>query len=164
MKKLLLPLLLVVFGVGGGAAAGFFLKPEPPEVAEDGSHDCPVLPEGETLVAEVAPETEPEYVKLNNQFVVPVLKAGRVSALVILSLSVETSADQRAAVYEREPKLRDIFNEVLFGHANSGGFDGVFTDIAKMGVLRKALSEAAQSVLGGTNTKILITDLVRQDT
>lgn len=164
MKKLLLPLLMIIFGVGGGAAAGFLLKPEPPALAADGTHDCPVLPEALEVAAEAAPETEPEYVKLNNQFVVPVLKAGRVSALVILSLSVETTGDQRAAVYEREPKLRDVFNEVLFGHANSGGFDGVFTDIAKMDVLRKALSEAAQSVLGGTRTKILITDLVRQDT
>lgn len=164
MKKLLLPLLLIIVGVGGGAGAGFFLKPEPPEVAEDGTHDCPVLPEGQTVAAEPAPETEPEYVKLNNQFVVPVLKAGRVASLVILSLSVETTGDQKATVYEREPKLRDIFNEVLFSHANSGGFDGVFTDIAKMDVLRKALSEAARSVLGGSQTKILITDIVRQDT
>ena len=39
--KLILPLLLVVLGVGGGAAAGFFLKPAPVEVVDDdGTHDC----------------------------------------------------------------------------------------------------------------------------
>lgn len=168
MKKLILPLLLVIFGVGGGAAGGFFLKPEAPEVAsEDGTHDCPA-PEDAIVLAEEEEDGMPpkgtEYVKLNNQFVVPVLKSGRVSALVILSLSVEVSGDQDATVFEREPKLRDMFNEVLFFHANTGGFDGVFTDFNKMDSLRKGLSQAAHKVLGGTHVGVLITDIVRQET
>lgn len=165
MKKLILPLLLVILGVGGGGAAGFFLKPPPVEMAdEDGNHDC-VMPENAETLKEVDPEQQPqmEYVKLNNQFVVPVLKSGRVAALVILSLSVEVSGDQDGTVYEREPKLRDLFNEVLFFHANTGGFDGVFTDFSKMEMLRKGLSEAAHKTLGGTYVAVLITDIVRQD-
>ena len=165
MMKFILPLLLVVLGVGGGAAAGFFLKPAPVEVVdEDGTHDC--LPSETTQrlkAVEVETPSELEYVKLNNQFVIPVLKSGRVAALVILSLSVEVSGDQDATVYEREPKLRDLFNEVLFFHANTGGFDGVFTDFSKMEMLRKGLSEAAHKALGGTHVGVLITDIVRQD-
>lgn len=163
--KLILPLLLVILGVGGGAGAGYFLKPAPVEVADgDGAHDCLPSETAQSLTA-VKSETPPEleYVKLNNQFVIPVLKSGRVAALVILSLSVEVSGDQDATVYEREPKLRDLFNEVLFFHANTGGFDGVFTDFSKMETLRKGLSEAAHKALGGTHVGVLITDIVRQD-
>ena len=165
MMKFILPLLLVVLGVGGGAAAGFFLKPARVEVVdEDGAHDCLPSETTQTLKAvEAETPSELEYVKLNNQFVIPVLKSGRVAALVILSLSVEVSGDQDATVYEREPKLRDLFNEVLFFHANTGGFDGVFTDFSKMEMLRKGLSEAAHKALGGTHVGVLITDIVRQD-
>ena len=165
MMKFILPLLLVVLGVGGGAAAGFLLKPPPIEVVdEDGTHDCLPSETAQVLKAvEAETPSELEYVKLNNQFVIPVLKSGRVAALVILSLSVEVSGDQDATVYEREPKLRDLFNEVLFFHANTGGFDGVFTDFSKMEMLRKGLSEAAHKALGGTHVGVLITDIVRQD-
>ena len=133
-------------------------------VDEDGAHDCLPSETTQTLKAvEAETPSELEYVKLNNQFVIPVLKSGRVAALVILSLSVEVSGDQDATVYEREPKLRDLFNEVLFFHANTGGFDGVFTDFSKMEMLRKGLSEAAHKALGGTHVGVLITDIVRQD-
>ena len=70
----------------------------------------------------------PEYVKLNNQFVVPVVEDGRVAAMVVLSLSLEVEAGNTEAVYQREPKLRDAFLQVLFDHANVGGFCGSFTD------------------------------------
>lgn len=165
MKKLILPLLLVILGVGGGGAAGFFLAPAPVEEEHAEGADCAPPEEVAEDLEEVDPGLAPqvEYVKLNNQFVVPVLKSGQVAALVILSLSVEVSGDQDASVYEREPKLRDMFNEVLFFHANTGGFDGVFTDYSKMESLRKGLSEVAHRTLGGTHVAVLITDIVRQD-
>jgi flagellar FliL protein len=159
MKKLLLPILMIIIGVGGGAAAGFFLK-SASEVATENPPEC-IMPDAG--VAPV-PDTGPvEYVKINNQFVIPVLRSGQVAALVVLSLSVEVTAGQKDVVYEREPKLRDVFNEVLFLHANVGGFDGVFTDTLKMNSLRRGLSEAAAGVLGPISRGILVTDIVRQD-
>ena len=67
------------------------------------------------------------------------------------------------AVYAREPKLRDALLQVLFDHANSGGFRGSFTDGANMILLRKALLEAAQSHVGEIVTGVLISDIARQD-
>ena len=64
-----------------------------------------------------------EYVKLSNQFVVPVVKGKTVVSLVVLSLSLEVPEGQKDAVFRREPKLRDSFLQVLFDHANIGGFD-----------------------------------------
>ncbi|TNC51568.1 flagellar basal body-associated protein FliL [Rubellimicrobium rubrum] len=103
-----------------------------------------------------------DYVKLNNQFIVPLLTDGQVDALVQLSLSVEVPAGQQETILMMEPKLRDSFLQVLFDHANTGGFDGLFTASSAMRELRNALLEAAQDAAGGVVTDILILDLVRQ--
>ncbi|MEO9777873.1 MAG: flagellar basal body-associated FliL family protein [Sedimentitalea sp.] len=104
-----------------------------------------------------------EFVKLNNQFVVPIVQADRVAALVVLSLSLETQAGARERVFEREPKLRDMFLRVLFDHANMGGFDGSFTRPGKLDVLRQSLADVAQKELGDDVESVLITDIARQD-
>ncbi|WP_102224048.1 flagellar basal body-associated FliL family protein [Acidimangrovimonas sediminis] len=104
-----------------------------------------------------------DFVKLNNQFIIPVLEGGRVSSLVIMSLSLEVSAGGRDKVFALEPKLRDAFLRVMFDHANSGGFDGNFTSGNNMLVLRDALKEAAFKVLGPVLKDVLIIDMVRQD-
>ena len=105
-----------------------------------------------------------EYVKLNNQFIVPIVDGEVVRALVILSLSLEVSPGATQEVYAREPKLRDGFLEVLFAHANAGGFSGAFTETSNIDTLRQALLEVAQKSLGQRVTDVLITDIVRQDT
>ena len=100
---------------------------------------------------------------MNNQFVVPVVEQGRVAAMVVLSLSLEVDVGNTEAVYTREPKLRDVFLQVLFDHANMGGFSGSFTDGSNLVVLRTTLKEAATLVLGKVVTDVLITDIARQD-
>ncbi|XZQ29382.1 flagellar basal body-associated FliL family protein [Rhodobacter capsulatus] len=91
--------------------------------------------------------------KLNNQFVIPVIKKGAVASLVVLSLSLEVTVGSTEKVYAAEPKLRDVLLQVLFDHANAGGFEGSFTDTANMTDLRRALTEASQSVLGGSGAE-----------
>ena len=155
----LIPIILALVGLGAGAGAGIFLRPAP-EPAEHGA-------EGEAPPAEHAAEESPEtlhdYVKLSNQFVVPVVEAGRVASLVILSVSLEVELGKTEEVYAKEPKIRDAFLQVLFDHANSGGFRGTFTDGSNMVLLRRALNETAQKAMGSVVTDVLITDIVRQD-
>ena len=154
--KLLLPLLLGLLGTGLGAGAGFFLAPAPPP--EECVEDC------EEPASETEPSAEePTYLRLQNQFVVPIVKDELVRALVVLSLSLETDPDTVETIYSREPKLRDAFLRVLFDHAHIGGFDGSFTESGRLSVLRVALLEAAQSTVGREVTDILITDIVRQE-
>ena len=59
--------------------------------------------------------------------------------------------------------LRDMFLQVMFNHANSGGFDGAFTSGEKMNDLRGSLFQAAVKVLGPIATDVLVIDIVRQD-
>jgi hypothetical protein len=158
----LLPFVLPLVGLAGGMGAGFALRPEAPEpvpeTAEPAEALVPSSGPAETALAE-----PPEYARMNNQFVVPVLEGGRVAAMVILSLSIEIPPGGAEDVYAREPKLRDSFLRVLFDHANAGGFRGAFTDGSNMVLLRRALLESARAVLGPVARDVLITDIVRQD-
>jgi len=170
--KLLLPLILLLFGIGGGVGAGIFLIPPPvePEIAlgpcgelpgadsdvvhaEDGHQtaDAPVAPAGR------------DYARINNQFVVPLVSDGRVTALMVMALSVEVLSGSQDLVFTHEPKLRDAFLQVMFDHANIGGFDGTFTSSSNMNSLRNALRSAARDALGSQITDVLIVEIVRQD-
>lgn len=140
---------------GGHATGEAAAKPSdlPPGHAASGEKDS--AEEGETA--------SHDYVKLNNQFVIPVVEDGRVSAMVILSLSLEVTIGNTETVYAREPKLRDTLLQVLFDHANTGGFRGAFTESNNMVVLRDALREAAIKTLGSLVSDVLIIDMARQD-
>ncbi len=190
MKKLL-PILLLLLGGGGGVGAGYFLRPAPEkpemmaECAEGDEHCTPDESgeHGEEMAAEEgdhgdegaedgsheadAPEgtgNEPEYVALQRQMIVPIVSDDKVISLVVLSLSVEVEAGFGVDVYDREPKLRDAFLQVLFRHANTGGFSGDFTSGEKMADLRRALNSAAAQVLGPVAIQVLVTDILRQAT
>lgn len=166
MRKLL-PVLLAVIGLLAGGGAGYFLRPAAEEAAPNPCGDVQTAEaEGEAAHDEGEAEGDAalkEYVKLNNQFIVPVVKKGVVEALVILSVSLEVTTGASQEVYAVEPKLRDNFLQVLFDHANAGGFDGAFTASNNMDVLRQALLEVAQQSLGKKVSDVLIVDIVRQD-
>lgn len=167
MRKLT-PVILALLGLGLGGGAGFLLRPAPEEMVEinpcgdAGTHDAEM---DESHAAETADDEPPlyDYVKLNNQFVVPVVEDGNVAALVILSISLEVAVGKSEAVFLREPKLRDVFLQVLFDHANAGGFEGAFTQSNKMDVLRSGLLEVARKTMGAVVSDVLIVDIVRQD-
>lgn len=148
MIRKLFPLILGLAGLGAGIGAGVFLRQAPQEQA---------------ATADAEPKVPPEYVKLNNQFVIPVVESGQVAALVVVSLSLEVTTGSTETVFAREPKLRDVFLQVLFDHANAGGFRGSFTDGSNLIVLRQALKEVAMQVLGDMVNDILIVDIARQD-
>lgn len=168
----LIPVILALVGLGGGVGAGLFLRPAP-AAEEHSADDADPAKAGEHGAAAAGDEAAdhegepeegaPEYVKMNNQFVVPVVEDGRVAAMVVLSVSIEVEAGNTEAVYQREPKLRDVFLQVLFDHANTGGFSGSFTDGANLIVLRTSLKEAAILVMGSAVRDVLITDIARQD-
>lgn len=169
MMRVLLPLLLLILGLGGGVGAGLLLAPAEPGVASEVTAPCGPAPEpvGATARTDGGAGEESgaghDYVRFNNQFVIPLLTEGQVDALVMMSLSLEVPAGQQEHVQAQEPKLRDAFLQVLFDHANVGGFDGLYTAQSAMRRLRGALLAAAQEELGPLVADVLITDLVRQD-
>lgn len=167
----ILPILFALIGVGVGIGAGVMLKPEPVDhsalptcvPAATDVHAEGGVAEPVHDVDEEGKEVLPEYVKMNNQFVIPVVKDGKMAALVVLSISIEVAPGGKEATFQREPKLRDAFNQVLFDHANSGGFEGEFTSSNKMTVLKDSLYEIAVKVGGAVVQDVLIAEIVRQD-
>ncbi len=170
--KFILPLVLAFAGVGAGVGAGVALRPESaPSVESDGHASAPAAEAAAGKSSHGEPsghgdaEAMAEYVSLRNQFIVPILNAERVQSLVILSVDLEVAVGGKDAVHSFEPKVRDAFLTVLFDHANAGGFTGNFTSSGAMDILRTALREAGQKVLGDAILKdVLITSIVRQDT
>ena len=167
MIKKILPIILLILGAGGGVGAGLALRPAPSvEVAGEESDEVSKGDETEKAEGEESEDGENathEYVKMSNQFVIPVVDAEQVKALVVMSLSLEVAVGTKSDVYEREPKIRDSFLQVLFDHANIGGFDGAFTGAENMDAMRQALREIAQRDMGDIVTDVLILDIARQD-
>ena len=190
----LLPILLLILGVGGGYGPGLMFKPEPAEKAACDGADCP-----EDHAASDGGDggdghgadgghgeksaggdghggddagldddhgddgTAKEYVKLADQFVIPVLDGGKAASIVVISLTLEVEEGTTQDIYAIEPRLRDRVLTVLFDHANSGGFDGRYTETRRLDGLRRALLEVSRSTAGTSIKDILITDIVRQE-
>lgn len=192
MKRALLILVISLVGAGAGAGAGMFLKPSAPENAEtgdetkggeqgagqaqdsvDGDVAASVRDDEVARALEAADAagdldaagdaTTRDFVRLEKQFVVPVLGEDRVASLVVLSIALEVEEGGSDAVFATEPKLRDAFLGVLFTHAQSRGFDGGFTRKDRLADLRRALTVAARDVLGDVAHGVLLTNIVRQD-
>jgi flagellar basal body-associated protein FliL len=161
--KKLIPFILPLFGSAAGVGAWVFLNPPQTEmVAVQEKRASDAQAKGAQTGTEADVSTS--YVKLNNQFIVPVIDKNKVSAIIVVSLSLEIAGNNAAErVYAKEPKLRDSFLQVLFDHSNIGGFHGAFTDASKIAVLRRSLLTVAQMTLGNEVTDVLITNLARQD-
>ncbi len=162
MKKLV-PILFALIGFTIGGGIGFVTRTPPEQDSEQEGIDA----KKEEAVAKHSDNAALEdraYVKMNNQFVIPVLGTSRVAALVVLSISLEVSADDTEIIYTKEPKLRDAFIEVLFDYAYAGGFGADFVASANLDALKMRLLEAAEIAMPQKISDVLITDLVRQDT
>ncbi|MFO7920492.1 MAG: flagellar basal body-associated FliL family protein [Nioella sp.] len=169
MLRLLLPILLMLAGLGGGVVAGRMLSggtetaaADAPDAPDDHEEDA-AEDEGDGHGDPTDADSGYEYLRLNNQFIVPLIRHGSVRSLVVLSLTLEIESGATETVYDREPRLRDALLRVMFAHANVGGFDGSFTSVEAMTPLREGLREAARQVLGEIARDVLITDIVRQD-
>jgi flagellar protein FliL len=153
MKTLVVPLVLGLAGLAIGAGAGWMLR-------------TPHEPEEATASARPAYAPAPanlETMRMPNHFVVPVLDGGRVASMMVLSLALELADGHGVVLAKHEPRLRSVFLQVLFDHANRGGFEGVFTTGEALITLRRALRDAARAEFGTALHDVLITEILRQE-
>ena len=165
MKKII-PILLIMLFAGAGVAAGLVLKPKDIEM-EASKNPCGDDPNTHETVAKETPKKDDnksfEYVKLSNQFIVPIIKGDIVRSVAIVALSLEVKAGTKDQVFAVEPKLRDTFLQALFDHASIGGFDGAFATAENLIRMRRTLKQNAVAVLGDAINDVLVTDIARQD-
>lgn len=157
MKKLL-PVLLAVIGLGGGAVAGAMLKPAP----------APVEAEVEDHAALKAKEAEAQsvdeafaYVPLDKPFFAPV-SHGSTNALVRIDLHIELPEDGREAVSRHEPKLRDAFLRTVMDFSERGGFARIRAADG-FDILRDDLLLSARKVLGPSVRNVLIGEILTRN-
>lgn len=168
MKKLL-PIIMLLIGSGAGVGAGIFLRPPAPEIDQEIAHEETETSQEGSEHAEESHDDDVssegmEYVKLPNQFVIPLVDQDRISAMVVMALSIEVVLGHGEEVLEKEPKLRDEFLRVLFDYASIGGFDGAFINNENLDVVRGNLREVAKVVMGPEIANdVLIFEIARQD-
>ncbi|AEI96242.1 hypothetical protein [Roseobacter litoralis] len=165
MKKIL-PILMLLLGSAAGVGAGVYLRPPPAE--EAAAPEELAEESSETTAKEEAKDELPiagkEYVKLSNQFVVPIVEKDRVSSMIVMTLSVEAPEGQGQAVYDLEPKIRDVFLRILFDHAAIGGFRGAFLNNENLDIVRRNLRDGAIKTFGkDLISDVLIFEIARQD-
>ncbi|MDM7459252.1 MAG: hypothetical protein P3W94_007865 [Paracoccus sp. (in: a-proteobacteria)] len=156
MIQKILMLLVPLVALLGGAFAGDMLRPAPLAAtdAEQAVASAPV---------DQPPTSEAEWFTFPTQFFVPLVRRGDMSAIMILTLVLETDKGQAAAIERQEHRLRDALLRQLMIHANTGGFDGNYTVDRNVQALRKDLLNAARSVTDVPIRAVLIQDLARQD-
>lgn len=163
----LIPIVFLVLGMAVGASAALFMeKSGTPPKAEKTALDnkAPKKASGtESSETDGEGPGRKEYVRLANQFVVPVIERGKIRSLVILTISIETSPGHQEEIFAKQPKLRDSFLEVLFDYSNTGGFSGAFTDTTALQSLKADLTRIARHELGEFVDAVLIEDIMRQD-
>ncbi|MDP5220022.1 flagellar basal body-associated FliL family protein [Ruegeria sp. 2205SS24-7] len=163
MRKLLLFILPLV-GIALGVFAGTALTGGQKEAKVETEQDVPEKKKEKSKSKSEGTSGDHEFLKMSKQFVVPLLDGEHLAGLANLALSLEVAPGTSEPFYAREPKLRDAFLQVLFDHANTGGFDGAFTMSGKLDPLRQALLDAAQHELGPDVVHaVLIVDIARQD-
>ncbi|MBE1285504.1 MAG: flagellar basal body-associated protein FliL [Rhodobacteraceae bacterium] len=161
MLRKLIPVMFLLAGTGAGIAAGMMFTMPSAEYPATGEHTEEKPKKDKTSEGEYG--TELDYVKMANQFVVPIVTKNEVTSHVVMSLNLEVVSGTRDQVFTREPKLRSVFLRVLFDHANMGGFHGPFTTSEHLDPLRLALLETARLELGDTVKDVLIVNIARQD-
>ncbi|MBU3031185.1 hypothetical protein [Paracoccus marinaquae] len=170
MKKIL-TLILPVLALVGGIAGGEFLRPADEaasEVAASGAsegHD----PKSEPDPGDAGPPDTQQaetgsaaWFTFPAQFFVPLMRNGDMGAVMILTLSIETTEDQLEAMKQQEHRLRDALLRQLMIQANTGGFDGNFTAEASTRVLREQLLRAVREATALPVSRVLIEDIARQ--
>jgi len=149
--KMLLGIVVVAVLAAAGAGSAWVLRPQ--------GGNAP----GEVEVVAATDLSEPDYVQMTREFIVPIVGDGRVRAHMVLTLSLESATLESEVLLARAPVLRDRLLEALFRHAGTGGFDGRFTDALAMNRLRATLNEAVAATLHPDRATVLVTSIDKRE-
>lgn len=173
MIKKTLILVVILIGFVGGAVGGDLLHAKKSEARTEtsDSHDGAKPDEGagDTVAsgsdhgAAAAGHADLDWFRFPSQFFVPIIRNGRPTAIMVLTLSVEMPASARPRIEAQENRLRDALLAALMVEANTGGFDGNFTTETSLQRLRNSLLAAGQRAGGADVTRILIEDIGQQE-
>lgn len=143
MKKILMPVIVLVAGTGVGGAAGYAataaLRPSSPTAASTAS----------------APQVATRFVPVDQVIAPLVMPDGRLSGYVEFAVQLEVPEDQADAVTVRLPLLLHAINMRTYRTPLAAGPDGMLPDI---GGLRAVVMAAAPEAFGpGVVRRVAVT-------
>jgi len=165
MKKLILPI-VILLAAAASAFGGSFLKQSANDGAasadasqatsEESAHskDKKAEKHGKSAKKDAA-----SYMKFSRQFIVPVVKAGTPSSLMILDVNIQVEDSWKESAYALEPKLRDAMLAALLNLASAGDLEKITQSAEALEYAKAQMLTAAQLILGDGAQDILITDI-----
>ncbi len=189
MKKILLPIFMIIFVIGGGVAGDFFKNRSSDNAVESTDKlekktkktDGHGIEKSSHKKDKKAKKNkghdkdkgnhggasydfdEISYLKFKRQFVVPVMTHGKIDALVIMNLNLELNENAPENAYSLEPKLRDAITRELLALSNAGVFGENLTSSESYETVRSTLLSACEAILPKGIKDILILDIARQE-
>ncbi|WP_291194208.1 hypothetical protein [Hyphomonas sp.] len=108
-------------------------------------------------------DSEVYYFKFTREFVVPIIREGRVHSLVILNLNLEADGSIASNLQSMEPKLRDNIMTSLITLSNDGTTFESVTSVENYELIRSTVMDNLQSVVASGISNVLIVDMAKQD-
>ena len=103
------------------------------------------------------------YYKFSREFVVPIMRGGQVTSLVILHISLETDSATSERLFSEEPKLRDNIMTTLIGLSNDGRTLERPTDINNYETIRSVILMNLKDSIDSGIKNVLIVDMAKQN-
>lgn len=161
--RMLLPIILVVLGVVGGAFVGVILKPAPEPAAEDAAalgdeHAAEESAEHSVVPIEAAGDSD--YFPLTSKMIAPFNRANGRPAFVAVEITLEMEPGKSEHAKKHEPKIVDAFLRVIVQFAATGAFDDHGHAPHTLRELNNEFLKAAKAVLGPEVRNVLIANLL----
>ena len=103
------------------------------------------------------------YYKFSREFVVPIMRGGQVTSLIILHISLETDSSTSEKLFSEEPKLRDNIMTTLIGLSNDGRTLEEPTNINNYETIRSMILMNLQDSIDDGIQNVLIVDMAKQN-
>jgi len=184
--KFLLPSIIAGAGVIAGAFGGNMLKPTAEagspvmaggdeDASGSGQNDDGQAAEGDTYgkkdkkakkdsrSSKSGASKDVSYYKFSREFVIPIMRDGQVTALVILHIQLEVDSSIESSLFSMEPKLRDNIMTTLVEISHDGHLFDNLTEPESYESIRALVLEGLKTVKSEGIENILILDMARQD-
>ena len=103
------------------------------------------------------------YYKFSREFVVPIMREGRVKSLVILNINLEADNSISQELFSMEPKLRDNIMTTLVTLSNDGATLENITDPESYETIRSMVLYNLKDVINKGIKNVLILDMAVQN-
>ena len=175
MKNIIFAI-IVIFCVIVGGAGGHFLKNSAGAETDEGQSDPHKKPDkgGDGAPAPKkdahgkksngsASYSDVDYFKFSREFVVPIIRDGKVASLIILNINLEVDDSLTDELFSLEPKIRDNIMTTLIQLSNDGSTLVAISDVQNYESIRATLLMNLGKVVPSGIRNVLIVDIGKQD-